>query len=112
MSFDPSDKIGGLSEDELVAFLAAPWNARIATVTRDGWPHVTPVWYEFDLKTRSFLVVGRERAAWVAHIRDNSRAAFHVADDGIHSTRACSSRRAPRSWKARSLPPGVHGCWN
>jgi len=81
MSFEPSDKIGGLTEDELVAFLAAPWNARIATVTGDGWPYVTPVWYEFDLKTRSFLVVGRERAAWVAHIRHHSRVAFHVADD-------------------------------
>ena len=43
MSFEPSDKIGGLTEDELVAFLAAPWNARIATVTGDGWPYVTPV---------------------------------------------------------------------
>ncbi len=81
MSFEPSDKIGGLIEDELVAFLAAPWNARIATVGGDGWPYVTPVWYEFDLSTRSFLVVGRERAAWVAHIRDDSRVAFHVADD-------------------------------
>ena len=81
MSFEPSDKIGGLTEDELVAFLAAPWNARIATVTGDGWPYVTPVWYEFDLKTRSFLVVGRARAAWVAHIRHHSRVAFHVADD-------------------------------
>jgi len=81
MSFEPSDKIGGLTEDELIAFLAAPWNARIATVTGDGWPYVTPVWYEFDLKTRSFLVVGRERAAWVAHIRHHSRVAFHVADD-------------------------------
>jgi PPOX class probable F420-dependent enzyme len=81
MSFVPSDKIGSLTEDELAAFLAEPWNARIATVTPDGWPYVTPVWYEFDPKTRSFVVVGRERAAWVAHIRHNPRVAFQVADD-------------------------------
>jgi PPOX class probable F420-dependent enzyme len=84
MSFEPSDKIGGLTGPELIAFLAAPWNARIATVTRDGWPYVTPVWYEFDPETRTFFVVGRERAAWVAHIRDNPRVAFHVADD-VHA---------------------------
>ena len=81
MSFEPGDKIGGLTEEELVAFLDHPWNARIATVTRDGWPYVTPVWYELDSKARRFLVVGREGAAWVSHIRDNPRVAFHVADD-------------------------------
>ena len=81
MSFSPTDKIGGLTEPELAAFLAEPWNARIATMTRDGWPYVTPVWYEFERETRSFLVVGRERARWVGHIRDNPRVAFHVADD-------------------------------
>lgn len=80
-SFEPTDKIGGLNEEELVAFLAQPWNARIATITSEGWPYVTPVWYELDLAARHFLVVGRKRAAWVAHIRDNSRVAFHVADD-------------------------------
>jgi nitroimidazol reductase NimA-like FMN-containing flavoprotein (pyridoxamine 5'-phosphate oxidase superfamily) len=79
--FTPTDKIGGLTEQELLAFLAHPWNARIATVTPEGWPYVTPVWYEFDLDARRFLVVGRERALWVGHIRDSPRVAFHVADD-------------------------------
>ncbi len=41
MGFSPTDKIGGLTEPELAAFLAEPWNARIATMTRDGWPYVT-----------------------------------------------------------------------
>jgi hypothetical protein len=69
--FEPSDKVGGLTEPELVAFSTHPWNARIATITPDGWPHVTPVWYEFDIDARRFLVVGREHAFWVGHIRDN-----------------------------------------
>jgi PPOX class probable F420-dependent enzyme len=81
MSFRPSDKIGGLDDGELLAFLAEPWNARIATVTGDGWPYVTPVWYDLEPATRSFLVVGRERARWVEHIRANPRVALHVADD-------------------------------
>jgi hypothetical protein len=40
---------------------------------------VAPVWYEFD--GTAFLIVGRERARWLAHIRTNPRVAFHVADD-------------------------------
>src|SRR5262245_12565411 len=79
--FEPTDRIGGLNDGELLEFLAHPWNGRIATVGRDGWPYVTPVWYELDPDARRFLVVGREHALWVAHIRDNPRAAFHVADD-------------------------------
>lgn len=75
------DKIGGLTDAELAAFLAEPWNGRIATVTPEGWPYLTPVWYEFDLTARVFYVVGRARAEWVAHIRDSPRVAFHVADD-------------------------------
>ena len=83
MPFEPSDKIGGLGEEEMDRFLAEPWNARIATVTPDGWPYVTPVWYEYEPDRRCFLVVGRERAEWVGHIRRRPQVALHVADD-IH----------------------------
>jgi PPOX class probable F420-dependent enzyme len=84
MTFEPDNRIGALDDATLVAFLAAPWNARIATVDIEGWPHVTPVWYDFDPATRTFLVVGRERAAWIAHIRHEPRVALHVADD-VHA---------------------------
>ena len=73
--------LGPLDDAALVAFLGQPWNARIATVDADGWPHVTPVWYDFETATRTFLVVGREHAAWVAHIRHEPRVALHVAED-------------------------------
>ena len=81
MTFEPDDRIGPLDDAALARFLAEPWNARIATVDEHGWPYLTPVWYEFDPRARVFLVVGRERAAWVAHIRREPRVGFHVADD-------------------------------
>ena len=95
MSYEPSDKIGGLTDAEMRAFLAEPWNGRIATLTPDGWPHVTPVWYEFDAAARTFLVVGRERAEWVGHVRANPRVAFHVADD------VRGSPAGPGTWGAQ-----------
>ena len=81
MAFQPDDRIGPLDDATLARFLAEPWNARIATVDADGWPHVAPVWYDFDATTRVFLVVGRERAAWIAHVRREPRVALHIADD-------------------------------
>jgi nitroimidazol reductase NimA-like FMN-containing flavoprotein (pyridoxamine 5'-phosphate oxidase superfamily) len=81
MPYEPSDTIGALTDAELATFLAEPWNGRLATITPEGWPYVAPVWYEFERDRRAFLVVGRERAQWIAHIRVNPRVAFHVADD-------------------------------
>jgi hypothetical protein len=43
MSFEPSDKIGGRSEEGMVRFLTEPWNARIAALTADGWPNITRI---------------------------------------------------------------------
>ena len=81
MAYEPTTKIGGLSGTELAAFMSEPWNARLATLGPDGWPYVAPVWYEFDPATRAFLVVGRELAEWVSHVRADPRVALHVADD-------------------------------
>ena len=66
MPDEPSDTIGALTDAELAAFLAQPWNGRIATITPEGWPYVAPVRYEFERDRRAFLVVGRERAQWIA----------------------------------------------
>jgi PPOX class probable F420-dependent enzyme len=81
MTWTPSDRIGPLSGEELARFLAEPWNARLATVGPDGYPHVTPVWYDYDPAAGVFAIVGRERAEWVGHVRAHPPAALHVADD-------------------------------
>lgn len=76
-------RIGGLTADEVVEFLSAPWNGRLATITPEGGPYVTPVWYEYDPADRSVYVIAREKSAYVRHIQRDPRVAFHVADD-IH----------------------------
>jgi PPOX class probable F420-dependent enzyme len=81
MTYEPPDGIGGLTAVEMEKLLIQPWNARIATTDTDGWPYVAAVWYEYEAANRTFLVVGRERADWVSHIRRDPRVAFHVADD-------------------------------
>ena len=102
MPYEPSDKIGALTDAELVTFLDEPWNGRLATITPEGWPYVAPVWYEFERARRAFLVVGRERAQWIAHIRVHPQVAFHVADD-FHAEHTIQRprvlvRREPVSW--------------
>jgi len=79
--FVPPDKIGPLTASEIDAFLALPWNARLATVTPEREPHVVAVWYKFDLRERVFHVVPRAKSAFVEHIRRNPAVTLHIADD-------------------------------
>jgi hypothetical protein len=43
MTYEPSDKIGALTDAELATFLDEPWNGRLATIAPEGWPYVAPV---------------------------------------------------------------------
>jgi PPOX class probable F420-dependent enzyme len=73
-----------LAGDELAEFLAGAWICRLATLTDDGFPHVTPLWFEYD--GEGYVFIGRERAEWIAHIRQNPRVGFCIDDpDGSHS---------------------------
>ncbi len=72
---------GGLTDQEIAEFLAAPWNGRLATTTSERVPHVTPVWFEYHPHERTIDIVARERAAYVRHIQADPHVAFHVGDD-------------------------------
>lgn len=81
MHYVPPQKTGKLTPKELDEFLRQPWNVRLATVTSEGRPYLTPLWYAYDAAQRIVYVVGRERAAYVEHIRHNPAVALHMADD-------------------------------
>jgi hypothetical protein len=69
--YDPT-YCGGMSAEEIDAFLGSPdsaWLCRLGVLKEDGWPFVTPMWYQW--RDGSFYVVGRKRSTWVQDlIRD------------------------------------------
>jgi PPOX class probable F420-dependent enzyme len=68
-----------LTPAEAKEFLAEPVVARIATIDEHGMPYVTPVWQEWD--GEAFWIVPRERAAWIAHIKNNPNVGISCAQD-------------------------------
>jgi PPOX class probable F420-dependent enzyme len=73
---------GALSREERDEFLASGAKfAKIATTTDDGWPTVSPVWYEWD--GSSFLVVGKERTGYVRNLRRDHRCGVLVENPGL-----------------------------
>ena len=62
----------GMTPEETESFLGSEdsdWLLRLGVLREDGWPFVTPMWYQW--RDGSFCVVGRKRSSWVQDlIRD------------------------------------------
>lgn len=61
-----------LSEREREEFLKdSSWVAKLGTLSKDGWPYVTPVWYEWD--GHDFWVIGKPLAEFVDNVKRDPR---------------------------------------
>lgn len=52
--------------------------AKIATTMADGWPVVSPVWYDWLADQRAFLVVSKARTSLVQNLRRDARCGLLV----------------------------------
>jgi hypothetical protein len=72
----------GLTREELDEFLTSGAKfLKIATTNEEGWPTVSPVWYEWDVS--SFLVVGKERTGYIKNLRRDPRCGILVENPGL-----------------------------
>src|SRR5437588_11215778 len=94
-------RVGGLSEREIAEFLAVPWNGRLATVTPERTPYVTPVWYEYNPGDRTIDIVARARSVFVRHIQADPHVAFHRSEER-RVGKECRSRWAPDEEKTKT----------
>ena len=44
-----------MNPQEITAYLDAPYIAVVATISRNGAPHLTPNWYRYDGKVLSLI---------------------------------------------------------
>ena len=67
----------GLTIEERDEFLRSGAKfIKIATTNEDGWPMISPVWYDWD--GSSFFVVGKARTSYVQNLRRNPRCGLLV----------------------------------
>jgi hypothetical protein len=69
-------KVGGMSADEMEAFLAQGIVMRLACLDPDGAPYVVPCWYEWD--GSAFWVIPRQRSVWAEYLKNDPRCAFTI----------------------------------
>lgn len=65
-----------MTKREVDSFLKGKWIARLATLRKDGSPHLTPVWYDWD--GRKFVIVTRTDRVKYRNVAADSRVAISV----------------------------------
>jgi PPOX class probable F420-dependent enzyme len=69
----------GMTQEERDEFLTAGTIfAKIATTMTDGWPVISPVWFEWLPDTQTFLVVSKDRTSMVQNLRRDPRCGLLV----------------------------------
>ena len=70
-----------MNEEQLKEFLSQKYLLNIATVTPDGYPHVVPVWFDYDGK--DFLVSTARKSKKALNLAKMPRAGFSIAEHGL-----------------------------
>lgn len=70
-------------DSRLTDLLAQPAIVRVSTISSDGYPHTTPVWFLLDGETL-ILFTGRE-ARKARNVRTNAKGAIAIGGDPVDS---------------------------
>jgi len=74
----------GMTPEERDVFLGSPdsaWLLKLAVLKADGWPFVTPMWYQW--RGGAFYVVGRKRSAWVQDLIADPRCSVCIDEEAM-----------------------------
>jgi nitroimidazol reductase NimA-like FMN-containing flavoprotein (pyridoxamine 5'-phosphate oxidase superfamily) len=69
-----------LTEDEITELLAADLRLRLATLDRGGYPHVTPLWFLWEVD--AFYMTSLDHRAHVRRLREDPRVGLCIDAEG------------------------------
>jgi PPOX class probable F420-dependent enzyme len=72
-----------VNDQEITAYLAAPYIAMVATVHRNGAPHLTPNWYRYDGQVLT-LITRTDRLKY-RHLQRDPRISVCIYDPPVAS---------------------------
>jgi len=70
-----------MNKEELREYLAIPYLMDIATISPTGYPHVTPVWFDYD--GECFLVSTLRERQKTQNLLKNPKAGFSIAQPDL-----------------------------
>lgn len=70
-----------MNKEQLKEFLSQKYLLNIATITPDGYPHVVPVWFDYD--GEDFLVSTAKKSKKARNLADTPKVGFSIAEQGL-----------------------------
>jgi predicted pyridoxine 5'-phosphate oxidase superfamily flavin-nucleotide-binding protein len=68
-----------LISPEVREFLQPPYIARLATIDKNGFPHIVPLWY--DLEGDDIIIISDRNTRKIDHIARNTKGALQIGGD-------------------------------
>ena len=74
-------EIPSMTKEEVDRFLESKLNLQLATVDKQGWPNIHPVWFYYDKNEEKFLITTSKLAKKTQNLRDKPNVYFSIDDD-------------------------------
>jgi general stress protein 26 len=76
-----TSEIPSMTREEVDRFLESKLNLQLATVDKQGWPNIRPVWFYYDKNEEKFFLTTSKLAKKIQNLRDNPNVYFSIDDE-------------------------------
>jgi general stress protein 26 len=76
-----TSEIPGMTSEEVDRFLESKLNLQLATVDKQGWPNIRPVWFYYDKNEEKLFLTTSKLAKKTQNLRDNPNVYFSIDDE-------------------------------
>jgi general stress protein 26 len=74
-------EIPGMTKEEVDRFLESKLNLQLATIDKQGWPNIHPVWFYYDKNEEKLLITTSKFAKKTQNLRDKPNVYFSIDDE-------------------------------
>ena len=74
-------EIPGMTKEEVDRFLESKLNLQLATIDKQGWPNIRPVWFYYDKNEEKLLITTSKLAKKIQNLRDKPNVYFSIDDE-------------------------------
>jgi general stress protein 26 len=76
-----TSEIPSMTNEEVDRFLESKLNLQLATVDKQGWPNIRPVWFYYDKNEEKLFLTTSKLAKKIQNLRDNPNVYFSIDDE-------------------------------
>jgi general stress protein 26 len=76
-----ASEIPSMTREKAYRFLESKLNLQLATIDKQGWPNIHPVWFYYDKNEEKLFLTTSKLAKKTQNLRDNPNVYFSIDDE-------------------------------